>query len=90
MVGTTPEIIAVDTDTGEVAWRCPGPDARGACGMIAIGQEVPCIGKALGFAGSPDEPYVVAAHMTLCPVTLALALDVPMGRPQTSATPRAA
>lgn len=80
MVGTQPEIVAVDAHSGQVAWRCSGPDARGACGRVALGEKVPCIGKALSVVGSDDDAYVVPAHVTLCPVTLALSLGVSMGR----------
>lgn len=73
-------IIAVDPRTGEIAWQCTGPDERGACGRVAIGAEVPCIGKALSQSGSAEEPYVVPRLMTLCPYTLAAALDVSVGR----------
>jgi hypothetical protein len=80
MVGKKLHIIAVDPETGEVAWECPGPDERGACGRVAIGDEMPCIGKELTLAGEDDEPYVVPPCMTLCPVTLAFAIGVHMGR----------
>jgi hypothetical protein len=80
MVGRKLHIIAVDPETGEVAWHCPGPDARGACRRVAIGAEMPCIGKALTIVGSDDDAYVVAPHMTLCPLTLALAMGTSMGR----------
>jgi hypothetical protein len=78
MVGTQPEILAVDPRTRGVVWHCPGPDARGACGRVAVGAEVPCIGLALTDADASGEAYVVPPHMTLCPVTLALSLDVSM------------
>jgi hypothetical protein len=80
MPGTTLDIIAYDPKTGSVAWHCPGPDARGACPRVAIGEEMPCIGKTLVVLGATEDPYVVAPHMTLCPVTLALALGTTMGR----------
>lgn len=79
-----------DTEKGEAGWQCPGPDERGACERVAIGEEVPCIGRALTVVGTTDDLYVVPAHKTLCPVTLALALGVTMGRSHEAEFPRAA
>lgn len=80
MVASKVHIIALDRETGAVVWHCPGPEVSGACGRVAIGDEVPCVGRRLVLDGSSDEPYVVPAHMQLCPITLALALGVSMGR----------
>lgn len=79
MTGRATRVIAVDPNTGKVT-RCPGPDERGACRRVAIGQQVPCIGRALVIVGLSDDPYVVPPQMTLCPLTLAAGLGVTMGR----------
>lgn len=79
MVGRKLHILAVDPGTGTVAWHCGGPDARGACRRVRIGAEVPCIGKALRVVGTGDDPYVVAHHMTLCPLVLAESLGTTIG-----------
>ena len=79
MVRSTLHIIAVDPDSGRIAWHCPGPDARGACGRVPIGAEMPCIGKELTVVGAGGDPYVVPRQMTLCPVTLALAVGTRLG-----------
>lgn len=80
MSGPKVHIIATDPDTGEVVWHCPGPNKIGACRRIAIGEEVPCVGRVLVLVGTPDEPYVVPRHMSLCPLLLAESLGVTMGR----------
>lgn len=83
MAGRKLHIVAYDAHTGEVVWHCAGPDARGACRRtgVHIGDEVPCIGRLLTIVGSDGEPYEVPVQMTLCPVTLAAALDAPMLHP---------
>jgi len=83
MVGTRLHIVAVDPGTGEIVSHCPGPDPRGACRHIELGATVPCVGRELSVGEIGDEDaYLVPPGMSLCPVTLALAMDVPMGRPQ--------
>ena len=85
MVATQPEILAVNPRTGDIAWRCPGPDEQGACGLVAVGAEVPCIGLALAEGDASGEPYIVPRHMTLCPMTLARSLGVQMRHSQAEA-----
>jgi hypothetical protein len=85
MVGAELDIVAVDPRTAEVAWRCPGPDARGACPRVAIGALIPCVGRALTVASADEEAYVVPPGMTLCPLTLAQAMGVHMGRSRRAA-----
>lgn len=55
---------------------CAGPDTAGRCPRAAVGDAVACAGCLIG---SPDGSacYLVGAGMTICPFTLAQAMDIP-------------
>ena len=68
----------VDLTTTSVADVCTGPDANGACPRVRIGETVACSGRALRLHGVAGAGYAVGSAMTLCPVTLAASLAVPV------------
>lgn len=76
MATPTLTLVASDPTTHAVAWNCQGPDERGACPRVAIGEMVPCIGLWLANPDALSNPYTVPKGMTLCPVTLTHALAV--------------
>jgi len=66
-----------DPTTGAEVARCAGPRPDGACPRVAVGAVLPCAGCLLVPAGAElSAAYPVAGQMTLCPVTLALAMAV--------------
>lgn len=71
------DLVMRDPDTGDEVDRCAGPKADGSCPRVAVGEVLPCAGCILEPRGADlDEGYPVTAHMTMCPVTLALAMAV--------------
>jgi hypothetical protein len=66
-----------EADSGQLLFTCTGPDARGACGRVAIGEVVACARKALSRLDGNDEAYLVPCQMTLCPMTLLQSVAVP-------------
>lgn len=86
MSRTPLHLLALDPATCEIAWQCAGPDAVGACSLVAIGAVVPCVAHRLVAAGASAAAYTVPRGMTLCPVTLALALDADTPLLRTSST----
>lgn len=72
-----PELVMRDPVTGDVVSRCNGPRADGACPRVAVGEVLPCAGCILAPANAGSAAgYPVSTQMTLCPVTLALAVAV--------------
>ena len=72
-----PDLVMRDPATGAEVARCIGPRPDGACPRVGIGDVLPCAGCLLAPAGADlAAAYPVAAQMTLCPVTLALAMAV--------------
>jgi len=75
---TAPGILMLDVASGRVVGRCTGPTADGRCPRVTVGEILPCAGCALVPVDAPGaEAYTVSAGMTLCPITVALALAVP-------------
>ena len=67
--------IVIRAADGEVVGECAGPDARGQCPRVALGEVVPCAGQSLTADGHGSWlPYAVPGDETTCPVALALAL----------------
>jgi hypothetical protein len=74
---SAPDIRISDVITGYEVGRCTGPSADGRCPRVALGDILPCSGYVLVPANAHDtQPYTVSSQMTLCPVTVALALAV--------------
>ena len=73
-MATTLRIL--DEFTGSEVQRCSGPAPDGSCPRVAIGDLLPCAGRALEPEGSAGQAYAVPAQATLCPVTVAAALAV--------------
>jgi len=71
------DLRMLDPETGQEVARCVGPRPDGACPRVDIGDVLPCAGCSLLPAGAAAAmSYAVPAQMTLCPVTLALAMAV--------------
>jgi hypothetical protein len=76
--GVGPDILIVDRANHQPVVACSGPDASGACPLVAQGTPVPCAGMDVVPAAAPDStPFFVSCQMTLCPRTLAEAICVP-------------
>jgi hypothetical protein len=71
------DLVMRDPYTGDEVARCIGPDADGRCPRVEVGEVLPCAGCLLLPRGAAlSAGYPVDVHMTLCPVTLALAMAV--------------
>lgn len=71
------DLVMRDPATGAEVSRCVGPRPDGSCPRVAVGAVLPCAGCLLVPAGAAfSAAYPVAQQMTLCPVTLALAMAV--------------
>ena len=66
-----------EVGSGQLLFRCPGPNSNGACGRVAIGATVGCAGNVLTCLDTPADRYQVPAELTLCPITLLQSLAVP-------------
>ena len=72
-------IRARDAATGGYRTYCVGPLPDGSCPRVRIGEVVDCAGLTITPAWSArPEPYRVQGTLTLCPLTLARALAVPI------------
>lgn len=67
--------IVIRAADGGILGECAGPDSRGMCPLVALGEVVPCAGLSLTADGHGSWlPYAVPGGETTCPVTMALAL----------------
>jgi hypothetical protein len=65
-----------EADTGRLLFTCPGPTGSGACGRVALGENVACAGNLLTCVDACSDVYSVPRQLSLCPITLLQSLAV--------------